>query len=431
MPQGYAQAALGFTLLLVLTSCFGPLPPELPPEPPPIPSWHSYNTVRHVVTNTPDNVYVVGDKGWEDIYLRRYDRTGTLLWTRALEKEAADETTDIDIDAVAAGPEGALYVAWQNALYRGDTVYVSWFLTAYDPEGQERWQVETNGVEDLAADASGNVYATEGGVGHITKYTPGGRVAWVRSGFPTPQSIAVSSAGHLYVARDDGAVVKYTREGDRLWLKKALPGNQDVDNTVEDCPDTGPCPTDVTDVRYEVAAGPDDTLYVTGGTFRYRYDGDLTATEDAELYLHKFDGTGTPEWRQRVATLRERSVNEALEGWVAFALDVDTNGAAYVATGRVDEGDCGPDSCTDAVVTKYEVSGERVWTTTAGTPELDGATSIATHDGQNVFVGAVTGGNLSDAGPGDPQALLRALDGDGEVVWAQRLFKVPDPAPQD
>lgn len=82
-------------------------------------------------------------------------------------------------------------MAWQKFLYEGDTIYASWHLTAYDHEGDKLWQVETNGVEDLTADASGNVYATEGGVGHITKYTPRGRVAWVRSGFPTPQSVAV------------------------------------------------------------------------------------------------------------------------------------------------------------------------------------------------------------------------------------------------
>lgn len=416
MPQRYVRSVLGLTLLFVLTSCFQPTPPDpRPPDPPPVPSWHFYNTVRHVVINASGDLYVAGDKGWEDVYLRRYDRTGTLLWTRALEEDAADETTDTDVDAVAVGPEGNLYMAWQRFLYEGDTIYASWHLTAYDHEGDKLWQVETNGVEDLAADASGNVYTTEGGVGHITKYAPGGRVAWVRSGFPTPQSVAVSGAGHLYVAREDGAVVKYTRDGDRLWLEKALPSNQD----------------DVSEIRYEVAAGPDDTLYVTGGAFRYRYDSDLTATEDAELYLHKFDGTGTLAWRRQVAALREHSVNEALEGWVAFALDVDRDGAAYVATGRVGEDDCGPDSCTDAVVMKYGASGERVWTTTLGTPELDGATSVATYDGRDIFVGAVTGGNLNDAGPGNPQALLRALDEDGKSVWAQRLFKVPDTVPQE
>lgn len=92
-------------------------------------------------------------------------------------------------------------------------------------------------------------------------------------------------------------------------------------------------------------------------------------------------------------------------------MDTDSLGNAYVATGASND---------DAVVTKHNRSGTLLWSKVFGSgAPLDGATSVATYDGSEVFVGAVTYGYLVHRNLGGSDAVMREVNSSGDRVWTR------------
>lgn len=112
-----------------------------------------------------------------DAYLRRYDRSGNLVWEDFLDVEPAHQYNSHQITARAVTVDGSgnAIVAWSAEYYEGyyeeygdyRTRLVATFnyLSKYSTSGSKVWRIYTNSnvINDLATDSSGNVYATSGG----------------------------------------------------------------------------------------------------------------------------------------------------------------------------------------------------------------------------------------------------------------------------
>jgi hypothetical protein len=395
----------------------------------------NYDSVEDVAYGKAGYLYAVGfwDSGYDprefngyhdvyqfsekevDAYLRRYDRSGNLVWENFFDIEPTYSSDShrhqLAARAVAVDASGNAIVAWSADYleYTYDDHYgysyyerVASFnyLSKYSPSGKRLWRVYTNNkrIRDLALDSSGNVYAISQGA--LTKYSSSGAQAWERVSNVTPTGVAVSSTNNIYVVRENGAVIKYNSGGTQLYAKTSSLDGYNY-------------------YGYKIAAGLNDELYITGA---YLYD---TVTNDScdasgstyKYYarLYKLSSTGTRQWFKNAASMSYRyNLCDYFYGWApGYGLNVaaDNLGNAYVATGA---------SNLDAIVTKHSRSGSLLWSKGFGSgAPLDGATSVATYDGSEVFVGAVTYGGLAHRRLGGSDAVLREMNSSGAQVWTR------------
>lgn len=193
-------------------------------------------TARGVAVDSQHNVYVVGTNfgdlagqpgsGSEDVYLRKYDASGKLVWTQVLGAASATQGVTIAVDA-----DDNVVIAGQSSALLTDTAtggaYDS-FVSKFDSTGQELWTRQTaptatDGATGLAVDASGNIFVTGyttasidgtethagGSDVYVTKLDGDGNLVYNRqlggASDDFAGGIAIDDAGNFYVS--------YTRNG--------------------------------------------------------------------------------------------------------------------------------------------------------------------------------------------------------------------------
>jgi len=152
-----------------------------------------------------------------------------------------------------------------------------------------------------------------------------------------------------------------------------------------------------------VALDASGSIYIAGQT-QGNLDG--TSAGDYDAFLCKFDSGGNAVWTTQIGT-------SSSDGSHSVALGASGN--AYI-TGTT-KGDLGGSNVgnTDAFLSKFNSSGNVVWTTQIGTSSYDGSFSVALDAVGNVYISGETGGDL-----GEPNA------GDWDVFLVK--YEVPEPA---
>ncbi len=359
-----------------------------------------------------------------DAFLRRYDRSGNLLWESYFDIEPEFYNYDRYLEArlVTADKSGNAIVAW-SATYRaefenpdGTTYWVSHsfrYLSKYSPNGSKIWRVSTadKQLKDLALDSSGSIYGITGyddfSAATLIKFSSSGTKVWetpASSGNAAPTSVAISSTNNVYIIRHSGVVEKYNSSGSKLWSKGIGVYQQ----------------------NYKIAAGLNDELFALGG-YAYKYEpGDGCDAGESTVYyyarVYKLSNIGLKQWQRNVASMVVHDGGcggDDYDGWEpkdGLALTTDTLGNVYVAGGS----SANSYYSAEAFVAKYNRSGSPIWSRmfSSGAP-IDGATSIATYDGGEVYVGAVTYGSLVHRNLGGSDAVLRKMDKNGNRVWTR------------
>jgi hypothetical protein len=170
---------------------------------------HSGDSGRGVATDAAGNVIVVGHRNaagqGRDIWVRKYGPGGNVLWTRthdgpdSTHDEAHGVAVDNDDEILVAGFEGVAGLAWR------------WWLRRYDAAGDVMWTRTYDGATEEGARASGvSVTGTgiavvtgverEEGFDHVVvrKYGPDGFELWtttVRGVGETHQTGAATAVG--------------------------------------------------------------------------------------------------------------------------------------------------------------------------------------------------------------------------------------------
>src|SRR5262245_49931209 len=190
-----------------------------------------------VATDNAGYAYLSGDvlgalsgqtpAGGFDAFVRKYDASGNLVWTRQCGRPAFERARDVAVDAAGSVlVTGETTGALPGQISAGN---LDIFVRQYDSSGTEMWthQFGTAGndaAQGVAVDSAGNAYLT-GGVtdalpgqsfmggiydAFLRKYDAGGSELWTRefgtplgcpgcSGFDLTYGVATDSAGNAYV----------------------------------------------------------------------------------------------------------------------------------------------------------------------------------------------------------------------------------------
>ena len=275
------------------------------------------STGVYLAGNTSVSIPGQTNAGASDAFIRKYDVNGNTLWTRQFGMSSEDTTF-----AISAHSGGVYVVGRTFGTFPGQTNLggEDAFVRKYDTSGSEVWtrQFGTTGNDNAqgASTDSTGVYVTGAANGilpgqttaggtdaYVRKYDANGTEVWTRqfgsSGVDFAFAVHVHSTG-VYVAGEtrgtlpgqtsaggaDGFVRKYDASGNAVWTRQfGTSGSDDARGTFADS--TG--------------------VYVAGKT-----NGTLPAQTSAgnfDPYVRKYDHNGFELWTRQFGTANEERTN--------------------------------------------------------------------------------------------------------------------------
>jgi hypothetical protein len=295
--------------------------------------------------------------------------TYTLAWGDQFGTTEQDTGSDVTVDEF-----GYAYVAGSaaGALSGSGPSNVNAFLRKYSPDGSVIWtrQNETgfnpgndfNSAFGVSADGMGSVYLS----GQYNTLDPSEDIDCCETDF--------------YVA-------KYDLDGNLAWTR-TLSGTVDNEEFIS------------------VSADRLGNVFVTGTTY-----GSLARPiqGSSDGFVVKYNSAGDLQWIQQFGTGREDD---------AFGVAADGLGNVYVS-GRVDQN---APSTDDAYLTKFDGSGNRLWTRTLGDPDgTEIAWDVFVDEAGGVFIAGQTDFNF-DLGPFPilgTQPFVAKYDENGVNQWVK------------
>ncbi|MGD9125785.1 MAG: SBBP repeat-containing protein [Planctomycetia bacterium] len=318
------------------------------------------------------NVYIAGTTGGslegtsageQDVFLCKYDTTGTLLWTKQFGTDKDDACYGVSADGL-----GNVYFAGRTdgdfgGTYAGST---DLFLGKCNASGTLLWtrQLGTEYVDScyaVSADSLGNVYISGATYGNLEGTKTGS---------------------------DDAFVCKYDATGTLLWTRQFG--------------------TDKYDAGFNVSADGSGNVYVSGCT-----NGDLDGTNagGGDAFIRKYNAEGTLLWTKQFGT----SEDDTCDAWS------DGSGNIYV-TGTT-QGDLGDTNAGnyDAFVGKYDATGTLLWIEQFGTSNFDSTCGVLTDSSDNIYVAGKTGGSLDGINAGYNDVFINKYSPSGTLLWTKQL----------
>ena len=300
--------------------------------------------------------------GGQDAFVSKYDRDGTLLWTRQF------GTTLDDVGYGVAASSSGTFVAGdtKGSLGSDSNGNQDAFVRMYSPSGQHQWTRQwgtawTESARGVAADDSG-VYV----VGFEFGAAPG-----------------------LPLVDQNAFIRKYDGSGNLLWAH-AFGANGDPG---------------AFDIAYGVTV-QGASVYVVGSTWGV-FPGQVNEGV-ADIFLRKYDTNGNYQWTTQLGS----SFSD-----YGYATAADISGV-YIAGATLgtlpSQTSLGQN---DAFVMKYDHNGVLLWIDQFGTSTSDQANGVAA-DGDNPLVVGQTNGMLpGETKVGGTDAFIRKYDADGNVLW--------------
>ena len=366
------------------------------------------DSANGVATDSSGNVYVTGvtyggldwntSAGANDLFVVKYNSSGTKEWTKQLGSASSDFA-----NGVATDSSGNVYVA--GGTYGGldgntNAGNIDLIVVKYNSSGTKQWtkQLGTEEYDEargVATDSSGNVYVTGGTKGNLNgnsnsgrtdlfviKFNSSGTRQWTKQlgtdGTDLANGVATDSSGNVYVTgvtykhldgntsagNSDLFVVKYNSSGTKQWTKQLGSSSRDHARGV-----------------FTDSSG---NVYVTGDTYG-GLDNNTNAGSN-DLFLVKYNSSGTKEWTKQMGTSSTDSANGVV---------TDSSGNVYVVGGTYGGLDGNTNAGnSDLFVVKYNSSGTKQWTKQLGSASRDYDYGVAADSSGNVSVSGDTYGGL-------------------------------------
>ena len=312
------------------------------------------------------------------------------------------------------------------------------------------WATQVGGTSEdrslgVAVDAQGNVYTCglfsgTARFGTTTLISAGdkdiflfkqdslGNHLWARraggDGYDDAYGIAFSPSGEIYLTGNfsnsaqfgnlnlvsagpsnttDIFVVKYSSDGDPIWARSAG-GN-------------------LLDQSYGITADRDGNIVIAGfimGTANFSGTA-LTATDLRDIFLAKYNSSGTLVWARKAGGPDFEEVNDvASDAQGNYIITGYFKGRATFETTILNSNS----NSEDIFIAKYSAAGSLIWAKAAGGSGADAANSIAVDDTNNIIISGRFEGNASFEGfnvgaIGQRDAFIAKYKRDGNVLWVK------------
>ena len=391
------------------------------------------DSANGVATDSSGNVYVTGvtyggldwntSAGANDLFVVKYNSSGTKEWTKQLGSASSDFA-----NGVATDSSGNVYVTGgtYGGLDGNSKGTSDLFVVKYNSNGTKEWtkQLGTEEYDEargIATDSSGNVYVTGGTKGNlngnsnsgrtdlfVTKFNSSGTRQWTKqlgtSETDLANGVATDSSGNVYVTgvtyggldgntsagNSDLFVVKYNSSGTKQWTKQLGSSSRDRSSS--------------RDHARGVVTDSSGNVYVTGDTYG-GLDNNTNAGSN-DLFVVKYNSSGTKEWTKQMGTSSTDSANGVV---------TDSSGNVYVVGGTYGglDGNINAGN-SDLFVVKYNSSGTKQWTKQMGSSSRDYDYGVATDSSRNVYVSGDTYGGLdNNTSAGSNDLLVVKYNSDG------------------
>lgn len=370
---------------------------------------NGWDNAHDIAIDAVGNVFVTGASmgvGSTDYATLKYDSDGNEVWVARY--NGTGNGGDVAY-SIALDHNNNVYVTGKSYGSGGSTDFAT---IKYDANGNELWVKRYNGpgngvdvAYSIVIDDDGSVYVTgesfgsggsdedmatikydgNGNLGWVSRYNGpgGGRDAAYAIALDTDGSVCVT--GECYGGADseaDYATIKYDADGTQVWVSRY------------DGPGNGG------DVANGVAVSADGNVHVTG-----KSTGSGTYTDYATV---KYDSEGNEVWVERYDG--SRSYYD-----VASAVAVDSEGKVYVTGASYETG-----TLIDYGTIKYDEDGTKIWFSRYDGPGdyHDIAYAIEV-DGRGCAY--VTGASYGSGGSDEDYATVK-YDQNGNQVWVSRYY---------
>ncbi len=266
---------------------------------------------------------------------------------------------------VATDSSGNVYTAgWREGDLGDGTGYsMDTTLAKYDSSGTLLWvknlrAEDNNRLTVESVDGAGNVYTVvntvdTAGAALLIKYDSSGTELWSAQ-WETPSSAGADAAGNVYIASGFGSnptfVTKYDSTGNQVWVKQ-------LGSAGWHCLD--------------VAADSAGNVYMTGFTES------SAGNWNYPSLVVKYDTSGTLQWSAQLGT-----------AGYEYGHKVTVDGAGNVYIAGISNRDFAGNNAGyyDALVVKYDSSGNLQWCTQLGTASYDTCDDVAVDGAGNVYI---------------------------------------------
>ncbi|MBI5774529.1 MAG: SBBP repeat-containing protein, partial [Verrucomicrobia bacterium] len=326
---------------------------------------------------------------------------GTPLWTN---RYVGPGNLDDEANSVAVDGAGNVFVTG----FSYNSTDADFSTIKYSNNGTPLWTNRYNGpgngndlFNSMVLDNTGNAIVTGSSGGSGTsedyatiKYSNSGTPLWTNrydgpvSGSDSPKSVAVDSAGNVFVTgmswnggNYDYATIKYLSNGTPAWTNRYNGPATNANNW---------------DEAKSVAVDGAGNVFVTGKSH---------SGANYDYATIKYLANGTPAWTNRY----NGAGNNLDEAW---AVAVDSAGNVFVTGASVFSG-----STSDYATIKYLTDGTPVWTNRYNGPgnNLDSARAVVLDSTGNVYVSGLSIGS----GTSYDYATIKYL-ANGTPVWTNR-----------
>lgn len=348
----------------------------------------------------PNETVLIG-AGGGDIFVAKYDGSGSLLWASRAGGGMFDRGTTIAIDEngncfLAGDFEG---VATFGVGETNETVLTSagsrdTFVAKYDASGSLLWATRAGGTD---LDAAWGVALEVTGPARVTGYFTGTAVF----GAGEPNETVLTSRGET-----DLFVAEYDSSGLLTWVIQAG-GTDFATSWGIDLDDAGnSCITGYFTGTATFGAGePNETV--------------LTSAGNLDAFVAKYDGSGSLVWATRVGGVEHDWGTAIAVNGVGTCYATGFFGAtAVLGPGEPNETMLTSAGSSDAYVARYAASGLLAWATRAGGTNVDSSSGVAAGDtGAIAIIGSFRG--TAAFGAGEPNKTELTSAGNRDVFVAE------------
>jgi beta-propeller repeat-containing protein len=323
------------------------------------------------------NVFITGytmgnlegiNSGGNDVFLSKYNASGTLEWTR----QFGDDQTDYGY-GVAADGLGNAYMCGVFSHYGTDG-----FLRKYDASGTLLWEelISWNNpwggsssdiAKAVSVDGLGNVYISGDSTAHL---------------------------GETYAGGMDVFLSKYTKSGTLQWTRQLGTSGVDYSNGV--------------------SADRLGNVYISGYSFQYP-DPAGPVVDDRDLFLAKYDSVGELEWTRQISTSEFEGPSSG------SVVSTDGLGNVYITGNSYGSLEGTSAGLNDAFLRKYDASGALQWTEQLGTSKGEFGKGVSADELGNVYLIGTTNGSLGGPNAGKFDTFLTKYNSSGALQWTRQL----------